>query len=104
MALARDRERQARQPPPAVHPHRAGTTRALVTTLLRPCQPEMLAQRVQEADARLDSQRPVLTVDGQRDRLRRGSAHSRWRGDLAIHGNPPFLAHPDVFTGPASAT
>jgi hypothetical protein len=64
----------------------------------------MLTQRVQEADARLDSQRPGLTVDGQRDLLRRGSTLSRWRGNLAIHGNPPFLAHPDAFTRPAQAT
>jgi hypothetical protein len=29
----------------------------------------MLAEGIQEADARLDPQRPGLAVDGQRDRL-----------------------------------
>jgi hypothetical protein len=62
----------------------------------------MLTKSIQQAHARLDSQRPRLAVDGQRDRLAsRELIPSRWRGNLAIHGNLPFIAHPDTFIRPA---
>jgi hypothetical protein len=62
----------------------------------------MLTKSIQQAHARLDSQRPRLAVDGQRERLAsRESMLSRWRGNLAIHDSLPFIAHPDAFIRPA---
>jgi hypothetical protein len=54
-ALACDRQRQARQHPPAIHPYRARTARSLITPLLRTRELKVLAEGVQEADARLDA-------------------------------------------------
>ncbi len=57
-ALGHDRQRQARQRPAAVDMHRAGAAFAAVAALLGPGQAEMVPERVEERDARIDPELP----------------------------------------------
>jgi hypothetical protein len=91
-ALAGDRERQTGQHPPAIHPDRAGPTGALVTALLGSGQPEVLAQRVEQADPGLQFQLAHAAVDGQRDRAGLGPAFQPPRYNVDTHCNLPLIA------------
>src|SRR4029453_7731932 len=68
MTLAGNRQRQARQDPSPVHPDRARAAGALVAALLGARQTQLLAERVKQADTRLELER----------RLTRGSNWSAW--------------------------
>ena len=64
-ALAGDGERQAGEHAAAVDPDGARAARALVAALLGAGEAEVLAQRVEQADARLELEDARLAVDGE---------------------------------------
>jgi hypothetical protein len=87
MAFAGDRERQAGKHASPVHPDRARAAGALVAVLLGARQIEVLAQRVEEADTRLDPQDVLDTIDREPDRYRVWPA--RLQRCRLGHKNPP---------------
>ena len=64
-AILHDRQRQAGNNAPAVDQHGAGAALALVATLFRAGQIEMLAQHVEQRRARIERQRAVCPVHGE---------------------------------------
>src|SRR2546421_7542307 len=65
VALNEGRERQARFDAFAVHQHRARTALAKATSLLRSGKFQVLAQRVEQCGARIESQPVLGPVDAQ---------------------------------------
>jgi hypothetical protein len=68
MAFAGDGQRQARQDASPIHPDRARAAGALVAALLGAGEVEALAQRVEQADPRLDPHHLSHTIDREADR------------------------------------
>ena len=66
-ALGGDRQRQARVDGATVAQHRASATLAVIAALPGPGQRQVLAQRIEQRDPRIDLQSPVLPVDAQDD-------------------------------------
>ena len=62
-------ERQAAVDALSIDDHRAGAALALVAALLRPGQPEMLTQRIEQSYTRIEIKSMALPIDSQRDGL-----------------------------------
>ena len=73
-------EGEAGQHAAATDMHRAGPALAMIATLLRPGQPELLAQRIEKRGTDIDRQPIGVAIDGEldRDRVARIAA-CRWR-------------------------
>jgi hypothetical protein len=91
------REREARQHASIVDPYGAGATGTLIATLFGTGEIEVLTQRVQQTDTRLDVQDIVDTIDVQGDRNGLGPADCAdpvivCDGKLGSGAQPAFLA------------
>ena len=91
--LRGDRQREARQYAPAIEQHRAGAALTVVATLLRSGQADMLAKRVEQRRAHIESKPVIAAVDLERDlgwcariRGRRGACRLR-AGGARENGN-----------------
>jgi hypothetical protein len=80
--LDRDRKREARQHAPAIEQNRACAALAMVATLLRPCQADVVAKCVEQRRANVESKPVILAVDlecdlGWRARIRTDAGRRR---------------------------
>jgi len=66
-SLRGDSQRQTGKDAPPIHVDRAGAALPMVATFLRPGEPQVLTQRVEQGRARVQRQSPGRAIDAQEE-------------------------------------